>query len=109
MQTLDLEGAAKYLHCHEDTVRELAASGRLPGAKVGRAWVFVDVDLIEWLRAQYTACRSTKSVQSGTTTSPLTENGIGNPLVKRTSVGHRKYTTGLNTSYKDKEHLTDLL
>lgn len=31
----------------------MAASGDIPGAKVGRAWVFVDVDLIDWLRQQY--------------------------------------------------------
>jgi len=53
MQTLDLEAAAKFLYASTDTIRELAASGELPAAKVGRAWVFVDVDLIEWLRTQY--------------------------------------------------------
>lgn len=54
MQTLDLNGAAECLKCDPETVRGLAASGEIPAAKVGRAWVFVDVDLIEWIRSKYT-------------------------------------------------------
>ena len=61
MQTLDLEQAGAWLKCDPETVRAMAASGELPAAKVGRAWVFVDVDLIEWLRSQYQSCRSTKT------------------------------------------------
>jgi excisionase family DNA binding protein len=65
MQTLDLDGAAGWLKCDPETVRAMAASGELPAAKVGRAWVFVDVDLVEWLRKQYGACHSTKTPPLG--------------------------------------------
>jgi excisionase family DNA binding protein len=79
MQTLDLEEAATFLKCSDDTVRELAASGQLPAAKVGRAWVFVDVDLVEWLRTQYNAsCQTSKSAGTGTTrTSRSKGKGLG--------------------------------
>lgn len=53
MNTLNLSQAAAFLHCDPETVRQLAADHIVPGHKVGRAWVFVDVDLVDWLRKQY--------------------------------------------------------
>jgi hypothetical protein len=42
------------LFCSTDRVLELIAKEGLPACnKTGRGWVFVDVDLIEWLRAHY--------------------------------------------------------
>jgi excisionase family DNA binding protein len=71
MRTLDLDEAADWLKCDPETVRTMAASGELPAAKVGRAWVFVDVDLVDWLRSKYNACRSTKTRTPKTGTPPL--------------------------------------
>ena len=51
--TLNLAEAAAYLHVHEQTLLKLARSGAVPAAKVGRAWVFVDVDLLAHIRAKY--------------------------------------------------------
>ena len=53
MNTLDLKGAAAFLHIHEHTLERLARNGIIPGAKPGKRWVFLDVDLADWLRAQY--------------------------------------------------------
>ncbi|MHB1678735.1 MAG: helix-turn-helix domain-containing protein [Sulfuriferula sp.] len=53
MKTLNLEQAAELLMASPDTVRDLIRSDGLPATKVGRAWVFVDVDLIDWLRSRY--------------------------------------------------------
>ena len=53
MKTLNLAEAAEFLHAGEETVREKAVAGEIPGAKIGRAWVFIDIDLAEYLRAQY--------------------------------------------------------
>ncbi|WP_374538533.1 helix-turn-helix domain-containing protein [Chitinimonas taiwanensis] len=50
MSTLDIKGAAELLNVHENTVLTLAAEGDIPGAKIGRAWVFIEDDLIVWLR-----------------------------------------------------------
>ncbi len=53
MDTLDLRAAAAFLHIHPVTLQEKARTGEIPGAKIGRCWVFVDVDLIEHIRSQY--------------------------------------------------------
>ena len=51
--TLNLAEAAAYLHVHEQTLLKLARSGAVPAAKMGRAWVFVDIDLLASIRAKY--------------------------------------------------------
>ena len=51
--TLTLEEAASLLKVHPETLRELALKGKVPGVKVGRAWVFITGDLVAWLRTQY--------------------------------------------------------
>jgi hypothetical protein len=53
MKTLDLHAAAELLGLHPVTLRNKARLGEIPGAKIGKSWVFVDVDLIEHIRAQY--------------------------------------------------------
>ena len=53
MNTLDLQAAASFLHIHPVTLQEKARAGEIPGAKIGKCWVFVDVDLIEHIRSQY--------------------------------------------------------
>ena len=53
MKTLTLQEAADLLKLHPVTVAQRAADGRLPAAKVGRRWVFVEDDLIGFLRAHY--------------------------------------------------------
>lgn len=55
MKTLTVEQAAELLHIHPVTLLNKVRTGQIPGAKVGKRWVFVDVDLVEYLRAQYPA------------------------------------------------------
>lgn len=55
MRTMEIEEAAKFLHMHPRTLQEKAKAGEIPGSKPGRKWVFVDVDLIEYLRSQYSS------------------------------------------------------
>jgi excisionase family DNA binding protein len=50
MNTYDIAEAADFLKVDRTTVLELAGLGELPGAKVGRAWVFLESDLVEYLR-----------------------------------------------------------
>jgi excisionase family DNA binding protein len=54
MRTLTLQEAADLLKLHPVTVAERAADGRIPAAKLGRRWVFVEEDLIGYVRAHYT-------------------------------------------------------
>lgn len=52
MQTFGIEGAAGFLNISTDRLLDLAAKGTVPGAKIGKSWVFTDEDLGEYLRAE---------------------------------------------------------
>lgn len=47
---LDADGCAALLHCSVAHLHRLARNGEIPAAKVGRGWLFVEDDIIEWLR-----------------------------------------------------------
>jgi excisionase family DNA binding protein len=51
-EVLTVEEAARYLRVHEQTVYELLRSGRLKGAKAGRAWKIHRTVLEEYLKGQ---------------------------------------------------------
>lgn len=53
MKTLTLQQAADLLKLHPVTLQGKAKAGLIPCCKIGRRWVFVDIDLIEHIRAQY--------------------------------------------------------
>ncbi len=53
MKTLDLREAASFLHIHPVTLLRKAQAGEVPGAKPGKCWVFIDVDLADYLRTNY--------------------------------------------------------
>ncbi|MGP1666151.1 MAG: helix-turn-helix domain-containing protein [Rhodanobacter sp.] len=52
MKTYDINETAEFLKVDRATALGLAGSGELPGAKVGRAWVFLESDLVDYLRAE---------------------------------------------------------
>ena len=53
MKTLNVQGVAEMFFCHPDTISAMAAAGEIPAAKVGRSWVFIEEDLLNWLRSRY--------------------------------------------------------
>jgi excisionase family DNA binding protein len=53
MDTLTLQEAAALLKIHPVTLQDKARAGEIPGAKVGRAWVFIKADLLEHIRLRY--------------------------------------------------------
>src|SRR6185312_1874663 len=67
LPTCGLERAAQILRVHPSTARELAKARKIPGRKVGRAWVFVEADLLDFLRGE--PCRSTNEGTCGGSTS----------------------------------------
>ncbi|ARK88504.1 DNA-binding protein [Burkholderia pseudomallei] len=95
MRTMNLEEAAAWLFTTPETVSECIRRHGLPAAKIGRAWVLVDVDVIDWLRQQYEKtggkCGSTsdKKMALGGSTSASTARELDNLLAPRT-VGRRK-------------------
>lgn len=50
--TLNLSEAAALLKVDTETMRRLAANGTVSGARIGRAWVFLQDDLLDYLRQQ---------------------------------------------------------
>jgi excisionase family DNA binding protein len=50
VKTYDINEAADFLKVDRSTALDLVGSGELPGAKIGRAWVFLESDLIDYLR-----------------------------------------------------------
>jgi excisionase family DNA binding protein len=53
MKTLTLIEAAEHLKMHPQTLRQLARAGKIPAAKPGRQWCFLEADLVAWLRGLY--------------------------------------------------------
>ena len=51
-RTLSLIECADFLNVHETTAQEMAKDGTLPGAKIGRSWVFLEEDLIDYVRSE---------------------------------------------------------
>ncbi|QKI88909.1 helix-turn-helix domain-containing protein [Thiomicrorhabdus xiamenensis] len=59
---LTLSQAANYLGCNPETVRRHAQAGKIPAAKLGRKWVFIEQDLAQYLRNQYSTPESVVQV-----------------------------------------------
>jgi excisionase family DNA binding protein len=53
MRALNLNEAAVFLKLHPATLRQRAAVGRIPAARIGRRWVFLEEDLAAYVRKQY--------------------------------------------------------
>lgn len=50
MKTLDIDECADFLKINRTAASEMAVAGDLPGARVGSAWVFLEEDLVDYLR-----------------------------------------------------------
>ncbi|KQQ40046.1 hypothetical protein ASF61_04400 [Duganella sp. Leaf126] len=48
--TFNALGAATLLHADVETVLALARKGELPGTKIGKSWVFLRTDILDFLR-----------------------------------------------------------
>lgn len=52
MKTMNLSAAAEFLNISTDALKDLAGSGIVPAAKIGKAWVFSDESLDDYLREE---------------------------------------------------------
>ena len=62
MRTLLLIEAAAFLKMHPEELRRRAKLGAIPGAKAGRAWVFIEDDLADYIRSLYASPRQALQV-----------------------------------------------
>ena len=49
-ETLSVEQVAMLLHAENETVMQYARRGELPGARIGKSWVFLRSDVLAFLR-----------------------------------------------------------
>ena len=54
-ETLDVGEAAVLLRAEPATIMHLARRGQLPGTRIGKAWVFLREDVLNFLRLQIAA------------------------------------------------------
>lgn len=50
--TINAEECAELLICSVDQIEEMARTGEIPGLKIGRGWLFIKDDLIEYLASK---------------------------------------------------------
>lgn len=62
---LTLRETAAFLNVHPNTVRSQVRRGKLPGAKIGRGWRFLEADLVASIRARYPESRRDRLVSVG--------------------------------------------
>lgn len=48
-ETINSEQCASLLFCTAEQVEEMARAGEIPGLKIGRGWIFVRADLLDFL------------------------------------------------------------
>jgi len=70
MVTLNLEQAAHFLNICPEELRRRAKAGRVPGAKVGKCWVFLEPDLADYVRSLYSSPQQALRVTFGKEVSP---------------------------------------
>lgn len=49
-ETVDIDEAAALMNAQTDTVQQIARRGELPGAKIGKAWVFMRADVLAYVQ-----------------------------------------------------------
>lgn len=87
VRTLDIEECAAFLKVDRTTALKLAGSGDLPGARIGRAWVFLEDDLIGYLRLrvkqQQAERRNETIVDEGLAASARRNGTLVSPLLAK--------------------------
>ncbi|WP_346350988.1 helix-turn-helix domain-containing protein [Oceanimonas sp. AH20CE76] len=61
---LTIKEVADYLKVNERTIYRLAASGELPGFKVGNSWRFKQSELEQYIAAQHNRASTTEAMKS---------------------------------------------
>lgn len=64
MKTLNIDQAAEFLGAHKETIRRLAVIGKIPAAKIGRRWTFIEQDLVIYIRNKYSTSDASQGVHN---------------------------------------------
>ncbi|WP_059415529.1 helix-turn-helix domain-containing protein [Cupriavidus basilensis] len=83
MRTLDTNECAEFLKVCRETVLRLAQAGEIYGARIGHAWVFMEDDLVEYLRRESRRQTSERQTQSRVMTGFQTPQPTVSPIRRR--------------------------
>ena len=108
MQSFGLKQAAQFLQMSPAALRVKAKSGKIPAAKLGKSWVFLEDDLVAYIRSFYAApgqaplsgsserkslCHYTNAVRPGTSMSDHPMDGEYADLLGLPTRNVRRSTT----------------
>lgn len=65
MTTLDLQGAASLMKIHPVTLGRMINDGKIPSARIGRAYVLMERDVLAYIEAQITSQTAQKREKGG--------------------------------------------
>ena len=85
MKTLTVEDVSEILSWHPDTVRRKACTGELPAAKVGKRFIFLEEDIIAWIRSQYVKPINLESMK------PFPKRDSEYSTLVEQSIAHQRY------------------
>ena len=100
MKTLDLQEAAAFLRMNPETLRQKTKAGIIPGAKPGKSWVYVEEDLIAFLRSQYAGPAEPVRVTDANeevTCHSIDATRLGGSALRRQAVSEYREALGLKT------------
>lgn len=63
-ESMNSEQCANFLHIHENTLIEKISTGEIPAAKIGRGWVFLKSDIVDYLRKQIRTSTAERKVRN---------------------------------------------
>ena len=66
MKTFTLREAAAFLKMNPEVLRQKAKAGIVPAAKPSKSWVFIEDDLVAYVRSLYSTSCSQRVVQGQT-------------------------------------------
>ncbi len=79
MSICNITEAARLMKVHEETVASLIREHKLPAAKIGRAWVMLERDVLEYVERQIqmqSAARLGRPIQEGRRPVSLASRGL---------------------------------
>jgi len=83
MRTLDTNECAEFLKVCRETVLRLAQAGDIYGARIGHAWVFMEDDLVEYLRRESRRQTSERQTQTSVVSGFQTPQPTVAPIRRR--------------------------
>lgn len=98
MKSYSIIEAAKLLKLHPNTLGERAKAGIVKAYKPGRAWVFLEADLLTYLET-CTQCQSTSAEKRGGSTSFIKESAFDDLLALPTNRKRNASTINLRPTF----------